>query len=89
MDKILKTKEIIVTRSETNFDKACDTAAKLAYILFDVDDCGHSSIEGWSRSSCCIELKFISYKAEFGMVGCSHYYTFEAIAKAFIEDNET
>ena len=88
MDKILKTKEIIIRRSETNFDKACDAAAKMAYGLFDIDECGHSSIEGWNRSSCYIELKFISYEASFSMVGCLHRYTFEATAKAYIENED-
>lgn len=86
MDKILKTREIVITRVEANFDRACDSASRLSNDLFDIDDCGHSSIEGWNRSSCYVELKFISYKANFGMTGGNHQYVFEAIAWAYVED---
>lgn len=87
MDKILKTKEIIITRVEANFDRACDAASRLSSDLFDIDDCGHSSIEGWMRSSCWVEIKFISYEASFSMAGGNHRYVFEATAKAYIDED--
>lgn len=85
MEKVLKVKSIYIVRSEANFDRACDEARNQTSCLFDIDEDGHSSLEGWTRSSCSIELKFISYEASFSMTGASHNYIFEATAKSYDE----
>ncbi len=72
-----------ISRSESNLDKACDSAYWLAVNKFGIDECGHSQkLTEWERSSCWVELEFSSYKR----VGEQHYYTFTATAKKNIEE---
>jgi hypothetical protein len=79
---LLSTKEIEVTRSETNFDKACDLADSLALMKFDIDEYGHSTLEGWQRNCCWIEVEFVTYLK----LGESHIYKFIGRAMKCDED---
>lgn len=67
---------INVTRSETNFDKACDSAYSIAVRMFQIDEDGNSPIEGWERCCCSIQIEFKGYVRS----GCQHVYSFTAIA---------
>ena len=70
--------KITVTRSESNFDRACDLAYKMALIRFAIDEDGYSSkLPDWQRSDSWIEIKFVSYKC----CGNDHYYIFKAMAR--------
>lgn len=69
---------IVITRSETNFDKACDEAYKRAINEFGITIDGHSDkVIGWNRTSCSIKLIFIEYTATFN----EHTYVFCAVAE--------
>lgn len=71
-----------VTRNESNFDRACDEAYRIAIMKCRIDEDGHSDIVGWERSCCWIEMEFIKYIR----IGRDHIYTFEA--KTIKEDEE-
>jgi len=75
--QIGKTEEINISRSESNFDKACDSAYSMALNIFGINEDGHSlKLQEWERASCCIELSFVTYYR----IGYSHTYTFSAKA---------
>ena len=76
--KILKSSKIVITRSESNFDKACDEAYNRAIRIMKIDDCGHSNIKGWDRSSCFIRVIFDKYEQTGGMGGQEYTYAFRA-----------
>ncbi len=84
MNKIpIKQREpIIITRYDSHFDRACESAAKLAPVIFGIDDCGHSSrVEDWERSSCSIMIEFLKMSFALGMTGAEYTYYFEAWAE--------
>ena len=62
-----------ITRSEANFDRACDEANRSAFYISGIDEDGHSTIPGWERTCCWIELEFLTYKK----IGSSHIYIFD------------
>lgn len=77
MRRTLAKKEVIITRSEANFDKACELAYGRALYEFDIDHDGHSkSLKSWERSCCSIEVSFKNY------IGTAnhHHYIFMASA---------
>ncbi len=75
--KILDSTEISVPRSEANFDRACDTAYRMALNHFEITKEGHShKVVGWERTSCCVQVEFKKYRR----YGHDHYYIFEAKA---------
>lgn len=79
------TKEIIVTREEAHFDRACDTAYRLAVGYFGIDEDGHSQrVQGWDRSSSFIEIEFVRYVR----MGCEQVYVFNATARKSEEDSD-
>ncbi len=74
---------IVVTREESNFDRACDSAYRQALSKFQIDEDGYSQIvQGWEKYTCCIEIEFKNYVR----TGCNHHYTF--VAKAVKEEGE-
>ena len=89
MSKVLKSEEIVITRSESHFDRACDAANRRAVMIMGIDDCGHSKkIKGWERSCCSIRVTFKEYQSSSGMGGIEHNYTFLAEAVKFEEDDD-
>ena len=75
--QIGSTHYIFISRTEANFDRACDEAYKSALIRFGIDEYGHSNcIEEWERNSCLIEVTFNNYVR----MGNNHRYQFSAIA---------
>ena len=85
MIKTLCTESVIIERSETNFDKACDESRRMAFILFGINDDGHSyKLKEWSRSSSWIEVEFKSFISN----GYNYTYIFDATAKLNVEDEE-
>lgn len=82
-EKILKNIPIIVCRSESDFNRACDTAYQRAVGELQIDNDGHSPIKGWSRSACVVRVVFQTYTHTGGMGGHEHVYTFEAQAVKF------
>lgn len=79
-EKILKSEQIVVTRRESNFDRACEEAYGRAVVIMGIDDCGHSSVKGWDRSSCCIRVVFDRYEHTGSMVGHEYTYIFRGEA---------
>lgn len=78
MYKIGDSELVVITRSEANFDRACDEAYKYALQCFGIDQDGHSKlINGWERSQCCIEIKF----REYLRMSNEHTYIFIATIK--------
>lgn len=66
-----------VVRTETGFDKACDTAYEYALGLFGVDDCGHlTKVPDSVRSTDTIVVQFDNYRHTGCMVGQEYVYTF-------------
>jgi hypothetical protein len=81
--------EIIVSRGESDFDRACDSAQYLACGRFGVDDCGHiNNVEGAHRSCSSIEVEFKTARLSAGMGGSSWTYVFEAWVEVVDEDEE-
>ncbi len=67
-----------VVRHEACFDRACDEAWRRAASIARIDEDGHSTVEGWDRSSSYIEVEFIGYMKQ----GPSdNVYTFEVTAR--------
>ncbi|RJQ27123.1 hypothetical protein C4577_02275 [Candidatus Parcubacteria bacterium] len=80
-EKILMSKQIVISRRESNFDKACDEAYTMAVSMLGIDDCGHSDcVEDWDRSSCYIRVVFEKYNHIGSMVGHEHKYIFRGEA---------
>ena len=80
-EKILKREKIIVTRKESNFERACEEAYSRAVMIMGIDDCGHSDcVKGWDRSSCVIRVVFERYEHTGSMVGHEHNYIFRGEA---------
>lgn len=68
-----------VFREEANFDRACDTAFRMARSCFGISPEGHSTkFPKFARSRDSIRLRFIKYQALGGMGGVDHLYEFEA-----------
>lgn len=81
--------EIEVPRSESNFDKACDYAYKVALIRYGIDDCGHSTkYDDMPRSSSSIVVEFVSYRHTGSMMGSNYIYKFKAWVDVFDEEEE-
>jgi hypothetical protein len=71
--KIGDIEEIVVTRREANFDRACDEAYCQAVAYFGIDEDGHSDrVKDWERSDCWLEVEFSKYTR----VGQDHCYKF-------------
>jgi len=67
--------KILVTRSEANFDRACDNAYSQALMYFEIDEDGHSRrVRDWQRSRCWIEVHYVTYRR----IGGDHVYIFTA-----------
>lgn len=84
MRKINTDYEVIITRSETGFDKACDHAYARAVMMFDIDEYGHSSMDGWQRSICSIHVEFMKYLRQ----GNDHNYIFNVKAVRYEDSDE-
>lgn len=69
---------ILVTRSEANFDRACDEATRRLASVLEIDDCGHPADNRFDRQNCSITLKFVSFELHTGMGGSTYVYIFEA-----------
>ena len=74
--RVGKLEKIVITRSETNFDKACESAYSYAIIRFKIDEDGHGP--NFVRSTDKICVKFKSYEHTGCMVGQNFIYTFDA-----------
>jgi hypothetical protein len=80
-EKILKSEKIVVTRKESNFDRACEEAYSRAVMIMGIDDCGHSDrVKGWDRSRCHIQVVFERYEHIGSMVGHEYNYIFRGEA---------
>lgn len=79
--------DITVERQETNFDKACDSARRLALSIFGIDEFGHiNNVKDASRSETYMEITFKGYKQTCSMSGGDIVYTFEAVVLKCEED---
>jgi len=77
--------EVIVSRQETGFDRACDEAFRRAVIHFGIDTDGHSTrLEEWARFDSWLEVSFKDYTR----LGHEHLYTFEARAMKNTDEEE-
>lgn len=78
LKKMGDTEVFHVVRKEACFDRACDEAWRRAVSIARIDEDGHSTIEGWDRSSSYIEMEFVGYMKQ----GASdNLYTFKVTAK--------
>lgn len=69
---------IHVDRQESNFDRASESAIRMALERFGVDEAGYVASVDVERSEASIVVKFVGYQASGGMGGWSHVYIFEA-----------
>lgn len=77
--------DIIVNREEANFDRACDTAVRVAMYRYGANDDGCLSyVENFQRSTDHLVVQFQTVNIEAGMMGRSCNYIFQA----WIERNE-
>lgn len=74
--------KVNVTRTnEPNFDRACETAWKMAMIEFGADGDGHlTDVAGYERSRHCVQVKFVTVTLTTGMGGPQWTYNFTAVA---------
>lgn len=88
MIEVLARENITVSREECNFDRACDTAYRMALSKFDVDDNGHiARVPGAERSCCSVVVEFVKYVHGGSTVGHSHEYTFEARVEKHVDED--
>lgn len=70
---------IEVSRCDSHFDRACDSAISLALSHFGADDDGHfSRVVDHCRSTDSVHVAFVRYEVSGGMGGVEHQYSFEA-----------
>jgi hypothetical protein len=76
---------ISIVRQESGFDRACDSAFRMAVAHCGVGEDGHSRVlDKWERSDSWIELLFVGYKR----ISSEHVYEFSASAFKQLEDDE-
>ena len=74
--------EFVISRGDSNFDRACDSANMRFFFMLGADDYGHmKNVDGFDRSLDYIEITFISYVAIHSMVEVSHQYKFSGCVK--------
>lgn len=79
--QILKSERIVITRQESNFDRACEAAYGRAVATLGIDDDGHAqNVKGWERSSCYIRVVFEHYEHTGSMSGQTYTYVFRCEA---------
>lgn len=86
-EQIIATEDIMIHRTESSFDRACDEAYRSSIHRFGIDSDGHSErLKEWERSCCRIDIDFINYKR----IGEMHLYNFKVsvIKTIFEEDDE-
>ena len=89
--KILAEEKIQVTvRSRVRLlEEAIELAHWEVVHRFGIDDAGYADkVEGWSRSTCSINLEFLGFEISMGMGGWNYNVSFKATAREFIEDEE-
>ncbi len=80
-DKILKSEQIIVTRRESNFDRACEEAYRSTCSMLGLDEDGYCNrVMRWERSTCSIRVIFEKYEHSAGMGGHEYTYIFRGEA---------
>lgn len=80
--KVGETTQIIVSRTESNFDRACDEAAVRAIGVFGINDYGYAeNVVDWERSTCSIEVTFEKLSISGDMGGRTYNYIFAATTK--------
>ena len=74
---------IEITRHESGFDRACDSAYDSALMAFGCDEDGHiNNVTGSDRSSHGIFVELVGYVHSGGMGGHTHVYEFQAYVAA-------
>lgn len=87
--RLTEFKAIYVSRQESNFDRACDSAYQQALVFFEIDKDGHcGKVENYERSNSSVHIRFKSYETSGGMSGIAHNYVFEAWVQQY-DDEET
>ena len=77
MYKINEIVEIPIDRDEANFDRACDSAYRVACATFGLDDDGYCKHVKYSkRSTDSIIVEFKTYKHDASLTGHNHIYIF-------------
>lgn len=71
-------KDIVVRRSEVNFDKACEEAYEIALIKFGIDENGHARDKNFPRSESSLHVQSVVFEHIGGMGGQSYMYRFIA-----------
>ena len=89
MEIQLHTTQITVTRSESNFDRACDAAYERTLMKFGINEDGHSdTIKDFCRSTDSIHVAFKGYERIGGMGGQEHIYNFTASVNRNVDEDE-
>lgn len=71
--------QILVSRTEANFDRACDEACRGALSRFRFDGDGYAlNVKGYDRSRHGLVVEFRSFRKHAGMGGQECVYVFEA-----------
>lgn len=84
---VLAEETFMVTRTEANFDRACDSALKQALDLFEVEEDGYwHSIPGVDRPTCSVVVDFVKYRHVGTMMGSIHEYSFDARVEQYDGD---
>ena len=75
--KILYERNFTISRTESGFDKACDSARERALVMLGMDEDGYAEdVEGWNRSTDFIEIVFVSLSIMGDMCGGGYIYSF-------------
>lgn len=80
--------DIYITRTESDFDRACDEGYRMALFKLGVDDAGYANnVKGAGRQG-VIKCRSISYTHSASMVGHEHLYHFQAWVEVPEDDDD-
>ncbi len=69
-----------------DLNAAFGQAQRQALREFDVDEDGHSNLQGWERSRCCVRVKHVSTSTTVGESG--YWLKFDAVATRSADEPE-
>lgn len=89
MYKIGEKIPIHITRYESNFDRACDSALASALSKFGADSDGClRKVDGFDRSTDTMKVVFVEVEGEVNITGKYYTYRFSASVERNDDDNQ-